>query len=96
MLGAAAELSATIFRDSLQIVVWLFVLFYHDWQLSLVSFVVAPFLALIIRWVERKNRSYGSDFQQSLAELTSVVQEGYRGQKWSKFMTHTSMNKNGL
>lgn len=42
-LGAAAELIATIFRDSLQIVALLCVLFYHNWQLSLVSFVVAPF-----------------------------------------------------
>lgn len=83
-LGAAAELIATIFRDSLQIVALLCVLFYHNWQLSLVSFVVAPFLALIIRWVGRKNRSYGSGFQQSLAELTSVVQEGYRGQRMVK------------
>ena len=83
-LGAAAELIATIFRDSLQIVALLCVLFYHNWQLSLVSFVVAPFLALIIRWVGRKNRSYGSGFQQSLADLTSVVQEGYRGQRMVK------------
>lgn len=42
------------------------------------------FLALIIRWVGRKNRSYGSGFQQSLADLTSVVQEGYRGQRMVK------------
>ena len=83
-LGAAAELIATIFRDSLQIVALLCVLFYHNWQLSLVSFVVAPFLALIIRWVGKKTRRYGGGFQKSLAELTSVVQEGYKGQRMVK------------
>lgn len=83
-LGTATELMATIFRDSLQIVALLCVLFYHNWQLSLVSFVVAPFLALIIRWVGKKTRRYGGGYQKSLAELTSVVQEGYKGQRMVK------------
>lgn len=83
-LGTAAELIATIFRDSLQIIALLCVLFYYNWQLSLVSFVVAPFLALIIRWVGKKTRRYGGGFQKSLAELTSVVQEGYKGQRMVK------------
>lgn len=83
-LGTATELMATIFRDSLQIVALLCVLFYHNWQLSLVSFVVAPFLALIIRWVGKKTRQYGGGYQKSLAELTSVVQEGYKGQRMVK------------
>ena len=83
-LGTAAELMATIFRGSLQIVALLCVLFYHNWQLSLVSFVVAPFLALIIRWVGKKTRRYGGGYQKSLAELTSVVQEGYKGQRMVK------------
>lgn len=83
-LGTATELMATIFRDSLQIVALLCVLFYHNWQLSLVSFVVAPFLALIIRWVGKKTRRYGGGFQKALAELTSVVQEGYKGQRMVK------------
>lgn len=83
-LGTAAELIATIFRDSLQILALLCVLFYHNWQLSLVSFVVAPFLALIIRWVGQKVRRYGGGFQKSLADLTSVVQEGYGGQRMVK------------
>lgn len=95
-LGAAAELIATIFRDSLQIVALLCVLFYHNWQLSLVSFVVAPFLALIIRWVGRKNRSYGSGFQKSLAELTSVVQEGYQGQRMVKIYDAYEYEQNVL
>lgn len=83
-LGTAAELIATIFRDSLQIIALLCVLFYYNWQLSLVSFVVAPFLALIIRWVGKKIRRYGGGFQQALADLTSVVQEGYKGQRMVK------------
>lgn len=95
-LGTAAELIATIFRDSLQIVALLCVLFYHNWQLSLVSFVVAPFLVLIIRWVGRKNRSYGSGFQKSLAELTGVVQEGYLGQRMVKIYDAYQYEQNVL
>lgn len=74
-LGTAAELLTSIVRDSLQIFGLLIVLFYHNWQLTLVAFVVAPVLALILRWVNRKMREYASGFQLSLGDLTSVVQE---------------------
>lgn len=83
-LGGAMELIATIFRDSLQIVALLCVLFYHNWQLSLVSFVVAPFLLLIIRWVGRKTRRYAGGYQEALAELANVIHEGYVGQRMVK------------
>ena len=83
-LGSAMELIATIFRDSLQIVALLCVLFYHNWQLSLVSFVVAPFLALIIRWVGKRTRRYAGGFQEALADLANVIREGYSGQRMVK------------
>ena len=83
-LGNAMELIATIFRDSLQIVALLCVLFYHNWQLSLISFVVAPFLMLIIRWVSRRTRRYAGGFQEALAELANVIREGYGGQRMVK------------
>lgn len=83
-LGGAMELIATIFRDSLQIVALLGVLFYHNWQLSLISFVVAPFLMLIIRWVGRRTRRYAGGFQNALAELSNVIREGYGGQRMVK------------
>ena len=83
-LGGAMELIATIFRDSLQIIALLCVLFYHNWQLSLVSFVVAPFLALIIRWVSKRTRRYAGGFQEALADLANVIREGYSGQRMVK------------
>lgn len=83
-LGGAMELIATIFRDSLQIIALLCVLFYHNWQLSLVSFVVAPFLALIIRWVGKRTRRYAGGFQEALADLANVIREGYNGQRMVK------------
>ena len=80
-LGTAAEMLSTIVRDSLQIVALSVVLLYYNWQLSLISLVVAPVLALIIRWVGKKMRSYGHGFQNSLGELVSVVQQGYEAQR---------------
>lgn len=83
-LGNAMSIMATIFRDSLQIVALLCVLFYHNWQLSLVSFIVAPFLWLIIRWVGKRSRHYSKGFQNSLADLSNVINEGYTGQRMVK------------
>lgn len=83
-LGSAMELIATIFRDTLQIVALLCVLLYHNWQLSLISFIVSPFLFWIIRWVGRKTRRYSGGYQDALADLAAVVQEGYDGQRMVK------------
>ena len=80
-LGTAAEMLSTIVRDSLQIVALSVVLLYYNWQLSLISIVVAPVLALIIRWVGKKMRKYSKGFQSSLGELVGVVQQGYEAQR---------------
>ncbi len=80
-LGTAAEMLSTIVRDCLQIAALAVVLLYYNWQLSLISLVVSPALAAIIKWVGRKTRRYSKDFQSSLGELVSVVQESYEAQR---------------
>lgn len=80
-LSTAAEMFSTIIRDSLQIVALSAVLLYHNWQLSLLSIVVAPVVAFIIRWVGKRTKKYSRGFQNSVGELLSVVQEAYDGQR---------------
>jgi subfamily B ATP-binding cassette protein MsbA len=48
-LNLAAEVMTTAVRDSLTVVVLLGVLVYYNWQLTLVTLVVAPLIALALR-----------------------------------------------
>lgn len=56
-LGGAAVLLTTIVRDSLQLVALLGLLIWHDWKLTLVTLVVAPLIAVILRWVNKKTKN---------------------------------------
>ena len=74
-LGTAAEILTSIVRDSLQVLGLLIVLFFQNWQLTLVSLVITPLIVLILRWVTRRMRSYAKKSQTALGVLSGVVQE---------------------
>ena len=74
-LGTAAEILTSIVRDSLQVLGLLIVLFFQNWQLTLVSLIITPLIVLILRWVTRRMRSYAKKSQTALGVLSGVVQE---------------------
>jgi subfamily B ATP-binding cassette protein MsbA len=80
-LGTAAEMVSTIVRDSLQIVALSCVLVYQNWKLTLVALIVGPLMALLLKWVTKRMRQYTTGFQQTLGDMTGIVQEAYEGQR---------------
>lgn len=80
-LGGAAQLLTTIVRDSLQLVALLGLLIWHDWKLTLVTLVVAPLIAVILRWVNKKTKKYGLQTQTALGNMMNTVLEAYQGQR---------------
>lgn len=66
----------SLFRDPPQILVYTILLFFIDWQLTLIAFVLLPvtgfILAKIGNWVKRES----DVLQESIARLTSVLDEG--------------------
>jgi subfamily B ATP-binding cassette protein MsbA len=80
-LGTAAEMVSTIVRDSLQIVALSCVLVYQNWKLTLVALIVGPMMALLLKWVTKRMRQYTTGFQQTLGDMTGIVQEAYEGQR---------------
>ncbi len=80
-LGGAAVLLTTIVRDSLQLVALLGLLIWHDWKLTLVTLVVAPLIAVILRWVNKKTKKYGLQTQTALGNMMNTVLEAYQGQR---------------
>ncbi len=80
-LGGAAGIMTTIIRDSIQIFCLICVLIYHNWLLTLVTFVIAPLLALVLRWVNRRIKSITKKTQTYFGSLITVIQEAYHGSR---------------
>jgi ATP-binding cassette, subfamily B, bacterial MsbA len=80
-LNLAAEVMTTAVRDSLTVAVLLGVLLYYNWQLTLVTLVVAPLIALALRAFSGRLRRLSLANQAMLGELTRAVQEGHEGSR---------------
>lgn len=80
-LSQAASVMTTIIRDTLQIVCLLAVLIYHNWMLTIVTLLVAPLLALVLRWVSRKIKHLTSQSQDAFGKLIGAIQESYQGER---------------
>ena len=80
-LSRAASVMTTMIRDSIQIVCLIGVLIYHNWKLTLVTFVVAPLLAAVLRWVSKRMKKLTTQTQQTFGQLLGTIQESYQGER---------------
>ena len=83
-LGGAVSAAIILVRDSLQIVALFAVLFWQNWQLTLVACVVGPVGALILRAISRRTRKIVKDSQAAIAGILSRVQESYNAERLVK------------
>ena len=75
VMQAATEVIVNLVRDSLTVAGLLAWSFYISWRLSLVVLIIAPVTALVIRLVSRRLRRLSHSLQDSVGDLTRVVQE---------------------
>jgi ATP-binding cassette, subfamily B, bacterial MsbA len=80
-LNLAAEAMSTAVRDSLIVVGLLAMLFYYNWQLTLLTMIVAPPIGLALRAFSRRLRRLNLENQVMLGEMTRAVQEAHEGQR---------------
>lgn len=80
-LGTAANVMTTIIRDSIQIICLISVLIYHNWKLTLVTFIVAPLLALVLKWVSKRIKRLTTETQKTFGDLIGTIAEAYNGQR---------------
>lgn len=80
-LGKAASVLTTIVRDAIQIVCLISVLVYHNWKLTLITFVVAPALAIVLRWVNKRIKKITHQTQQIFGRMIGAIQESYQGER---------------
>lgn len=74
-----AEASSTVItvliRDSLTVLVLLALLLYYSFDLTLILFLVTPFLAILIVYVSRRFRKLSHRIQNSMGDVSSVTEE---------------------
>lgn len=79
--NAATTVGVTIVRESLSFVGLMAWLVYLNWQLTLVTLTVAPFIAWVTKLIGRRLRNMSRASQVGLATMTQSVQEAILCQK---------------
>ncbi len=79
--SAVSEAITSVLKDSVTLVGLLFVVFYRDWKLALISMIVFPLTAYPIAAFGRKIRKISASTQVTLGSLTSLLQETISGNR---------------
>jgi len=89
-LNLAAEVISSAVRDSLIVIGLLAMLFYYNWQLTLLTMIVAPPIGFALRAFSRRLRRLNIENQAMLGEMTRAIQEAYEGQRVVKVYDGTA------
>lgn len=83
-LSGATNSLIVLIRDSLQIVALLVLLFWQNWRLTLVAFVVGPLIVITLKLIAQRIRIIVRRNQETVGAMLSRVQEAYEAQRLVK------------
>ncbi len=78
---SVSEAFTAVLLDAFSIVGLIFVVFYRDWKLAVIAFVVLPFAIYPIVTFGRRLRKISTKTQKAMAKLTSFLHETITGQR---------------
>ena len=73
--AAATTVLTVMVRDTLTVAGLLAWMFYLDWKLSLITLVIGPVIALVIRSFSSRLRQVSRDAQHAMGDITHVLDE---------------------
>ena len=79
--SAATTVVTISVRDSIVIVGLLGWLFYLNWKLTLLTLLMAPVIAFIIRALSKRMRTSSRDAQRAMGDITQVIEESVSAHK---------------
>ncbi|MGD0486713.1 MAG: ABC transporter transmembrane domain-containing protein [Syntrophorhabdales bacterium] len=88
--GAVADSFTAILKDAFTIIGLVFVVFYRDWKLAIIAFIVLPFATYPIIAFGRRLRKISVQNQKAMAKLTSFLHETITAQRIVKAFTMES------
>ncbi len=98
--AATSVLTITV-RDSIIIIGLLGWLFYLNWKLTLLSLIITPIVAIVIRIINNRLRSSSRDIQVAMGSITQVIEESvtahkvvklFGGQRYEEERFHDEVN----
>jgi subfamily B ATP-binding cassette protein MsbA len=92
--SASTSVCTVLIRDSLTLVgllAWLFIL---NWQLTAITLIVTPFIAVFTRYFGKRLRTMSRSSQQGMALMTETLQEGIACQKVIKVFGGETQEEN--
>jgi len=81
-------------REGVKSIGLIIVMFYNSWQLSIIFLLVAPVIALIVRYSSNRMRTLSTEVQQSVAEVSHVTEEGIEAYRVIRLFGGQSIEKN--
>jgi len=81
VMAATTKAFSSLIKDSLSLMALLGWMVYLNWQLTALFAVFAPVIALAVRAISGRFRKTSRAIQQSMGEITHVVQEAIEGQR---------------
>lgn len=81
VFSEAFKNSLEVVREPITALSLLGVAFYHDWQLTLIIFAVAPLFIITFHYTGKRIRKYVKLAQEDVAEMTHISGEALSGQK---------------
>ncbi|HEY8353916.1 MAG TPA: lipid A export permease/ATP-binding protein MsbA [Methylophilaceae bacterium] len=84
MSKAATSVAVTAVRDTLTIIGMVGYMLYLDWRLTMIFAVMAPLMAWYLNKMTPRLRSSGKRVQQTMGDMTQVVEEAVSGQRMVK------------
>jgi subfamily B ATP-binding cassette protein MsbA len=79
--AAASDSLLILVRDTLSVIGLLALMAWINWKLSVIFFVVAPAIGIVVRLVSGRLRRLSTYLQQSMGDMTGVIEEAVRGQR---------------
>ena len=79
--GAASSALTALIKDAISVIGLMAWLLYLNWQLTLITLTVTPFIAIVVRLFGRRLRRVFEGQQESMGELTQVLQESIEAHK---------------
>lgn len=77
-LTGAIKSCITLVRDSIQVIALSITLFWNNWSLAIVTLVIAPIIAYLLRTMARQIRAVMSSSQKGFSAILTQVREAHR------------------
>ena len=79
MRNAVANALVGLGRDTLSVIFLVAVMFYQEWMLACITFIVAPLSAYPIRQLGKRMRRVSADTQMEMGAMTTLLTQGFQG-----------------